>query len=131
MPFTIIRNDITKLRVDAIVNAANTSSLQMGGGVCGAIFSAAGADRLQAACDNLAPIKTGEAVITQGYNLPAKYIIHAAGPVYRDGKHSEETLLRSCYCCPLRSADEAALAESLFRIVFARSILLITRLYSF
>jgi len=96
MPFTIIRNDITKLNVDAIVNAANTS-LQMGGGVCGAIFSAAGADRLQAACDSLAPIKTGEAVITQGFKLPAKYIIHAAGPVYRDGKHGEEALLRSCY----------------------------------
>ena len=82
--------------VDAIVNAANTN-LQMGGGVCGAIFSAAGVDRLQAACDNLAPIQTGDAVIAKGYALPAKYIIHAAGPVYRDGKHNEEVLLRSCY----------------------------------
>lgn len=72
MPFTIIRNDITKLKVDAIVNAANTK-LQMGGGVCGAIFSAAGADRLQTACDHLSPIKTGEAVITKGFSLPAKY----------------------------------------------------------
>jgi O-acetyl-ADP-ribose deacetylase (regulator of RNase III) len=96
MPFSIIRNDITTLRVDAIVNAANTS-LQMGGGVCGAIFSAAGADRLQNVCNDLAPIKTGEAVITQGFKLPAKYIIHAAGPVYRDGKHGEEALLRACY----------------------------------
>jgi O-acetyl-ADP-ribose deacetylase (regulator of RNase III) len=96
MLFTIIRNDITKLKVDAIVNAANTK-LQMGGGVCGAIFAAAGADRLQAACDAYAPIQTGEAVITQGFNLPTKYIIHAAGPVYRDGKHDEEALLRSCY----------------------------------
>lgn len=96
MPFTIIRNDISKLRVDAIVNAANIN-LQMGGGVCGAIFKAAGADRLQAACNNLTPIKTGEAVITQGFNLPAKYIIHTAGPVYRDGQRGEETLLRACY----------------------------------
>ena len=103
MPFTIIRNDITKLRVDAIVNAANTS-LQMGGGVCGAIFNAAGAERLQNACDSLAPIKTGEAVITQGFNLPAKYIIHAAGPVYRDGKQGEETLLRACYANSLELA---------------------------
>jgi O-acetyl-ADP-ribose deacetylase (regulator of RNase III) len=103
MPFSIIRNDITTLRVDAIVNAANTS-LQMGGGVCGAVFSAAGAERLQAACDNLAPIKTGEAVITQGFNLPAKYIIHAAGPVYRDGRHGEEALLRSCYINSLELA---------------------------
>jgi O-acetyl-ADP-ribose deacetylase (regulator of RNase III) len=103
MPFTIIRNDITKLRVDAIVNAANTS-LQMGGGVCGAIFSAAGADRLQNACDVLAPIKTGEAVITQGFKLFAKYIIHTAGPVYRGGNKGEETLLRSCYINSLELA---------------------------
>ena len=96
MPFSIIRNDITKLEVDAIVNAANTQ-LQMGGGVCGAIFAAAGAERLQAACDAYAPIQVGEAVITQGFDLPAKYVIHAAGPVYRDGKHDEEDLLRSCY----------------------------------
>ena len=96
MPFTIIRNDLTKLHVDAIVNAANTR-LQMGGGVCGAIFSAAGADKLQAACDVLAPINTGEAVITPGFNLPAKFVIHTAGPVYRDGKRGEEALLRSCY----------------------------------
>ena len=96
MPLTIIRDDITKLTVDAIVNAANTN-LQMGGGVCGAIFHAAGADRLQAACDNLAPIQTGEAVITRGFALTAKYIIHTAGPVYRDGTKGEETLLRSCY----------------------------------
>jgi len=96
MPLTIVRDDITKLQVDAIVNAANTN-LQMGGGVCGSIFSAAGADRLQAACDNLAPIRTGEAVITRGFALSAKYIIHAAGPVYRDGSQGEEALLRSCY----------------------------------
>ena len=71
MPFTIVRQDITKMKVDAIVNAANTD-LQMGGGVCGAIFKAAGAAQLQAACDKFAPIKTGEAVITPGFNLPAK-----------------------------------------------------------
>ena len=71
MPFTIVRQDITKMQVDAIVNAANTD-LQMGGGVCGAIFKAAGAAQLQAACGKLAPIKRGEAVITPGFNLPAK-----------------------------------------------------------
>jgi len=71
MPFTIVRQDITKMQVDAIVNAGNTD-LQMGGGVCGAIFKAAGAAQLQADCDKLAPIKTGEAVITPGFNLPAK-----------------------------------------------------------
>ena len=96
MPLTIIRDDITKLNVNVIVNAANTS-LTAGGGVCGAIFNAAGTDKLQKACSKLAPIQTGEAVITKGYNLSAKYIIHVAGPVYIDGAHSEEALLRSCY----------------------------------
>ena len=96
MPLTIIRNDITKLKVDVIVNAANTN-LQEGGGVCGAIFHAAGADKLQAVCDSLAPIQIGEAVITPGFDLPAKYIIHVAGPIYRDGKQNEEALLRLCY----------------------------------
>ncbi|MDR1978680.1 MAG: macro domain-containing protein [Synergistaceae bacterium] len=103
MPFTIIRDDITKMTVDAIVNAANTA-LQQGGGVCGAIFSAAGARELQTECDALAPIATGEAVITSGFKLPAKFIIHAAGPVYKDGKRGEETLLRSCYVNSLKLA---------------------------
>ena len=85
MPLTIIRNDITKMNVDGIVNAANTELLA-GGGVCGAIFTAAGVEKLQKACDKLSPVKTGESVITKGYSLPAKYVIHAAGPVYKDGK---------------------------------------------
>jgi O-acetyl-ADP-ribose deacetylase (regulator of RNase III) len=98
------------------VNAANTS-LQMGGGVCGAIFSAAGAERLQNACDNLAPIKTGESVITQGFNLPAKYIIHTAGPVYRDGKHGEEELLRSCYANSLEIAVKQGCKSVAFPLI--------------
>jgi len=105
MPFIIVRQDITKMKVDAIVNAANTE-LQMGGGVCGAIFKAAGATQLQAACDKLAPIKTGEAVITPGFNLPAKYVIHVAGPVFRGGKSGEEEQLRSCYLNSLKRAME-------------------------
>ena len=105
MPFRIIQNDITKMNVDAIVNAANTN-LQMGGGVCGAIFKAAGANELQAVCNKLAPIKTGEAVITPGFALAAKYIIHTAGPVYRDGKHNEEALLRAAYTNALQRATE-------------------------
>lgn len=103
MPFTIVRNDITKLKVDAIVNAANRA-LQMGAGVCGAVFAAAGAERLSEACDKLAPINTGESVITPGFNLQAKYIIHTAGPVYHDGKHGEESLLRACYVNSLELA---------------------------
>lgn len=106
MPFTIVRQDITKMKVDAIVNAANTN-LQMGGGVCGAIFKAAGVAQLQAACNRLAPIKTGEALITPGFNLPAKFIIHTAGPVYRDwNKDQSEKLLRSAYINSLKIAIE-------------------------
>lgn len=88
MPFQIVRNDITKMKVDAIVNAANPA-LQMGGGVCGAIFSGAGSDKLQAECDRIGGCKTGEAVITSGYNLPAKYIIHTVGPVWHGGNHDK------------------------------------------
>ena len=105
MPLNIVRNDITKMEVDAIVNAANTS-LKMGGGVCGAIFNAAGIDALRSVCDKLAPIKTGEAVITKGFKLPAKYIIHTVGPIYQDGKHGEEQLLRSAYTNSLLCAKE-------------------------
>lgn len=103
MPFSIIKTDITELAVDAIVNAAN-KHLQMGGGVCGAIFKAAGERQLQAECNRLAPIDTGEAVLTQGYNLHAKYIIHAVGPIYRGGNEKEEELLRSCYISALTLA---------------------------
>lgn len=103
MPFIVVNGDITKIKVDAIINAANTE-LKMGGGVCGAIFSAAGVHDLQAACEKLAPIKTGEAVITDGFKLPVKYIIHTAGPVYYDGKHGEAQLLRTCYLNSLKLA---------------------------
>jgi len=104
MPFTIVRQDITKMKVDVIVNAANIN-LQMGGGVCGAIFKAAGAFKLQDACEKLAPIKTGEAVITPGFVLPAKFIIHAAGPAYsRNNAEQSGRLLRSAYINSLQLA---------------------------
>ena len=105
MPFTIVRQDLTKMKVDAIVNAANTA-LQMGGGVCGAIFKAAGASELQTACANLAPIQTGDAVITPGFGLPAKFVVHTAGPVYRGGNNGEEEQLRLCYINSLNRALE-------------------------
>lgn len=116
MSFIIIRNDITKMNVDAIVNAANTA-LKMGGGVCGAIFKAAGESELQNACNKLAPINTGEAVITPGFRLPAKYIIHTAGPVYNDGKHGEEELLRACYTNSLKLAVENGCMSIAFPLI--------------
>ncbi len=106
MSFTIVRQDITRMKVDAIVNAANTD-LAMGGGVCGAIFKAAGPSKLQAACDKVAPIKTGGAAITPGFDLPAKYVIHAAGPVYRHwNAEQNEQLLRSAYTESLKLAHK-------------------------
>ena len=112
----ILQADITTLEVDAIVNAANTG-LMAGGGVCGAIFRAAGHHELQAACDELSPIKTGEAVITPGFNLPAKYIIHTAGPIYRDGQHGEPELLRACYINSLQLAADKNLRSVAFPLI--------------
>ena len=106
MPFEIIQGDITCIQADAIVNAANPQ-LQMGGGVCGAIFMAAGPQKLQAACDKLAPIHTGEAVITPGFALPARFVIHTAGPVYsRQSPDESERLLASAYRSSLKLAFE-------------------------
>ena len=116
MPYTIIRQDITKMRVDAIVNAANTN-LRQGGGVCGAIFQAAGAGSLRAACERLAPIAVGEAVITPGFGLPAKYIIHTAGPVYVDGRQGEEAQLKACYQSSLRLAAENGYESIAFPLI--------------
>lgn len=101
---TIKKTDITSLDTDAVVNAAN-DGLWAGGGVCGAIFKAAGLDKLQAACNKIGHCDTGSAVITNGFDLKAKFIIHAVGPVWKDGKHNESKLLYSAY---IRSLDLAA-----------------------
>ena len=108
----VVTGDITRLEVDAIVNAAN-SSLLGGGGVDGAIHRAAGPG-LADECRRLGGCPTGEARITGGHDLPARFVIHAVGPVYGTGDGGEAALLRSCYRASLRLAAEAGVASVAF-----------------
>ena len=103
MGFHLINADITTLNVDAIVNAANNDLLP-GGGVCGVIYSKAGYDELYKSCLEIGHCNTGESVITPGFNLPSKYIIHTVGPVYY-GNGNEAQLLKNCYVNSLKLAS--------------------------
>lgn len=113
MPLEIVRNDITKMRVDAVVNAAN-SGLQRGGGVCGAIFAAAGAGELERECAKIGGCATGSAVLTGGGKLPARFIIHTVGPVWQGGQNGEEEKLRACY----RNSLELAVSRGFESVAF-------------
>ena len=112
-----IRNvDITALEADAVVNAAN-DRLRAGSGVCGAIFAAAGEDKLQAACDAIGRCPTGSAVITSGFDLKAKHIIHAVGPIWAGGSRGEPEQLYSAYRSSLELAAENGLHSIGFPLI--------------
>jgi len=115
MPFQIVRNDIVKMRVDAIVNTANPLPV-IGSGVDSAIHTAAGPELLRAR-EAIGPIAIGQAAITDGYLLPCRHVIHTVGPEWIDGMHGESELLASCYRSAVALAEEAGCASVAFPLI--------------
>lgn len=118
MPFLIVRDDIARVSADAIVNAANTR-LQAGGGVCGALFAAAGAADMQAACDAIGGCPTGSAVSTSAFTLDATWVIHAVGPIWRGGLSGEREALRSCYRSVFTEAERLGARSVAYPLISA------------
>ena len=116
MFFKAVCCDIVNMETDAIVNAAN-SALLPGGGVCGAIFSAAGYSELQAACEKIGFCGVGNAVITNGFNLKAKYIVHTVGPIYQPGNMYQEMQLYNCYKNSLNIAQSNGIKSIAFPLI--------------
>ena len=118
MPFQIIRNDITRVEADAIVNTANPHA-QIGGGTDSAVYQAAGAEQLLAERKKIGDIPVGEAAATDAFSLPAKYIIHTVGPVWKDGSHGEFDQLASCYRKSLLIAEQLGCESIAFPLISA------------
>lgn len=116
MPFSIIRNDITKVKTDTIVHTTNVY-LKQGSGTSRAIFMAAGEEELTKACEANGHCELGQAIITDGFRLPAKYIIHAVGPVWIDGEHREEEVLAKTYRSAMKLAAENGLKSIAFPLI--------------
>ena len=120
MPLLFVRDNIVHMKTDAIVNAAD-SSLRPGGGVCGSIFDRAGYDKMEKACQKIGGCAVGNAVMTPGFSLPAKYVIHAVGPVWQGGSQNEEAQLRSCYIKSLNLAKKHWLKSIAFPLISSGS----------
>ena len=120
MPLLFVRDNIVHMKTDAIVNAAN-SELRPGGGVCGSIFDRAGYDKMEKACQKIGGCAVGNAVMTPGFSLPAKYVIHAVGPIWQGGSQNEEALLRACYIKSLNLAKKHWLKSIAFPLISSGS----------
>lgn len=118
MPFSIVRNDIARVNADVLVNAAN-ERLAAGGGVCGAIFDGAGAREMSAACAQIGRCPTGSAVVTPGFDLPCRWVVHAVGPIWRGGTHGERELLRSCYRSVFAEVERLGATSVAFPLISA------------